>query len=504
MNADPSICRVGDRYYLVTSSNEYLPGLPVYTSTDLVSWRHLGDVITRDSQLDLSATVSSLGLFAPTIRHHDGVFFVLSTQVGVGHFVVTARDPAGPWSDPVWIAGSGWDPSIVFDEGRAWFHYSTGRAIRCVELDPATGARVGDEVELWRGTGGDAPEGPHLYRVRGWWYLVIAEGGTSAGHAVTVARSRDVLGPYEPHPRNPVLTHRGLDSPFQAIGHADLVQRPDGGWNAVVLGARPIGGHGYQLLGRETFLVEVHWDEDAWPAFGAGSRVPLLTGRAGTPFDTSHDESFDGPLALGWLSLRAEPTFVELGPPASGDGLRLHPSALTLDDIGTPSFLGRRMLAHTATAAVTVSVQGSTSAGLALRRDELHHYAVTVGGGRVVVHARVGDLRVEVASVAAPPDHLGTVTVQLRVNAVPDLGSNPLSGSGCFEFAWRIPDGVWTTLARLQSRYLSTEVAAGFTGVVIGMLATSVDEHAPAAVFRDWHSGETGIEIEAALPEGLA
>lgn len=498
MNADPSVCRVGEEFYLVTSSNEYLPGLPVYHSTDLVSWEHIGDVITRESQMDLSKAESSLGLFAPTIRYHDGVFFVLGTNVGAGHFVVTATDPAGPWGDPVWIDGPGWDPSIAFDDGRAWFHYSTGREIRCFELDVTTGSRIGGEVDLWRGTGGDAPEGPHLYLFCGWWYLVIAEGGTSAGHAVTIARSRQITGPYEPHPRNPVLTHRGLSSPFQGIGHADLVERSDGGWSAVVLGARPIGGHGHQLLGRETFLVDVEWGEDAWPVLGMDGRVPLTTGRTGVPFAITHDESFDGELALGWLSVRGVPRFAE-----AGDGLRLHPSTLSLDDVGIPSFLGRRMLSHTATCSVMVAVQDSTCAGLALRRDELHHYSMMLGRGRVVVTARIGDLFQEVASAPVLADGLGAVAAELRVRALPDLGSNPLSGSGFFEFDWRMPGGEWVTLSRLQSRYLSTELAGGFTGIIIGMLATSAKEDGAPAVFRHWHSGETGVALEALTPKGL-
>ncbi|GGF37775.1 glycoside hydrolase family 43 protein [Subtercola lobariae] len=573
---DPSICRVGDDYFLVTSTNEYLPGLPVYTSTDLVSWRQIGNVVTRDSQLDLSAAPSSLGLFAPTLRHHAGTFYLTSTLVGWGHFLMTAQSAAGPWSDPVRIAGSGWDPSLVFvpregavaarDDGashrashrashgvshgashgvshgdylagdgrgadagdRAFFHYSTGTSIRGFFIDLSTGEPLSDEVELWAGTGGNAPEGPHLYLVGGYWYLVIAEGGTSAGHAVTVARSTAIEGPYQPHPDNPVLTHRGLSSPIQSVGHADLVETPNGQWFAVVLGSRPLGGHGYQLLGRETFLVSVSWQGEAdarWPVFGTDKRVALTTGLAGTPVSSAFADDFvSGTLDPGWLFIRtAHPTFARVG---NGE-LALAPTAATLDDAGTPAFVGRRQSAHSYFAEVTVRLDDaaehddaaeSLEGGLVARRDERHHYRITIadrGAGSdappgadryaVEVITRIGDLTQVVAGAS-----VSSGAVRLKVQAVPNLETNPITGSGFFEFSYLVSDEAgWHMLATLDSRYLSTEVAAGFTGTVIGMYAhgarrTHDDAYAangmysgdggrastsPAAHFSGWRSG---------------
>ncbi|WP_172582250.1 glycoside hydrolase family 43 protein [Subtercola boreus] len=530
MHADPSICRVGDDYFLVTSTNEYLPGLPIYTSTDLVSWRQLGNVVTRDSQLDLTTAPSSLGLFAPALRHHDGTFYLTSTLVGSGHFLMTAEDAAGPWSDPVWIAGSGWDPSLVFVSShgsaagdRAFFHYSTGTSIRGFFVDLSTGTALSDEIELWVGTGGNAPEGPHLYRVGDFWYLVIAEGGTSAGHAVTVARSAALEGPYEAHPGNPVLTHRGLSSPIQAVGHADLVETSAGEWWAVVLGSRPLGGHGYQLLGRETFLVPVSWQgepDDQWPVFGTDKRVPLTTGFSGNPVSAAFADDFVADtLDPGWLFIRtAEPPFARVG-----DGeLVLTPTASTLDDPETPAFVGRRQSTHgffaqvevrlgglalelggsaveaEAGRAVTADLIAPAAAGLAARRDERHHYHILLvarGGTRYVeVIARIGDLSQQVGSAptAAP-------SVQLRIRAVPNRSTNPLEGSGLYEFAFReSARGEWRTLASLDSRYLSTEVAAGFTGTVIGMYAENGISRtngerasiSSAAHFSGWRSGD--------------
>ena len=241
---DPSICRVGADYYLVTSSFEYFPGIPISHSRDLVHWRQLGHVLARPSQLSLAGIASSQGIFAPTIREHDGTFYVVSTNVsGGGSFLVTARDPAGPWSDPIWIheAEFTMDPSLSFTpDGRAlYLRHGGGEhgGAYQAELDLATGRLLGEPQLLWRGTGGIWPEGPHLYAIDGRQYLLLAEGGTSTGHRVTIARSQSPYGPFEPDPDNPVLTHADRpEEPIQATGHADLVQTEAGDWWMVLLG----------------------------------------------------------------------------------------------------------------------------------------------------------------------------------------------------------------------------------------------------------------------------
>ena len=251
---DPSVCRVGDDFYLVTSTFEYLPGLPVLRSRDLATWEHVGDVVDRSGQLDYDGIRSSGGLFAPTLRHHDGTFWLVCTLVDPdddsrgGNFVMTATDPAGPWSDPVWLRDedgervAGIDPSIFFDDdGRVWLHgtrlapepewfHQTEVWVR--ELDPATCTLVGPEHVVWTGAvrGAVWAEGPHLYKVDGTYYLLASEGGTDFHHAVSVARASSVTGPYEGNKANPVLTHRHLGRGVDVVGvgHADLVEAPDG------------------------------------------------------------------------------------------------------------------------------------------------------------------------------------------------------------------------------------------------------------------------------------
>jgi xylan 1,4-beta-xylosidase len=488
---DPSIVRVGDTFHLVTSSNEYSPGLPVYTSTDLAEWTPAGAVLAADELLPLDGAPSSLGIFAPTIRHDGARFAVTSTLVGTGHFLTYADEIAGPWSTPIFLEGDGWDPSLVFEDDRAWLTWSTGHAIRCREIEPGTGATIGDEHELWRGTGGDAPEGPHLYHVGSWWYLVIAEGGTGLGHAITVARSRELTGPYEPHPGNPVLTHRGLGVDVQAIGHADLVQAGDGTWWAVLLGVRLSGGPGYQLLGRETFLVPVRW-RDGWPELGVDGRVPDVVRLPwavgeGSPstFRDALGERFTHDVDPGWRTLR------EPAPPwlsASDSGLALHGTPATLDDVAPVAFIGRRQEEHAWVVSATLAPAPQGAAGLAVRRDERHHYELVVidrEGPYAVVRARIGDLRQEFGGIRLPAG-----PVRLEVACVANAERDPVGSPGVYRFAAGAVGEDPDVVAELDARYLSTEVAGGFTGVVIGMYATGDGIAAGGpAVFSDWSSG---------------
>ncbi|MFT4109412.1 glycoside hydrolase family 43 protein, partial [Propionicimonas sp.] len=290
---DPSVCRVGDDYYLVTSTFEYFPGLPVFHSTDLTHWDPVGHVVDRRNQLDYAGIASSGGLFAPTIRHHDGRFWVVCTLVDQadpgrgGNFLMTASDPAGPWSDVVWLDADGIDPSLFFDDdGRAWLHgtrparrpeWHDQTEVWIRELDLVTLAPVGPEHVVWNGAmrGVVWAEGPHLYKVDGTYYLVAAEGGTEFHHSVCVARSDCLSGPYQGSRSNPVLTHRHLGRAAGVVGagHADLVQAADGSWWALLLAMRTYGGF-HHNLGRETFLVPVVW-EDGWPVFAPGAgRIP--------------------------------------------------------------------------------------------------------------------------------------------------------------------------------------------------------------------------------------
>ena len=244
---DPSICRVGEDYYLVTSSFEYFPGVPVFHSRDLVNWRQIGHCLTRKSQLDLDAAKSSGGIYAPTIRHHAGRFYMVTTDTtGRGNILVSADDPAGPWSEPISIRQGGIDPSLFFDaSGKVYFSsnclHGNRRGLQQSEIDIEMGELLSASKFLWEGTGGKYPEAPHLYLKDGWYYLLIAEGGTEFGHMITVARSRAAFGPFEPCPQNPILSHRSTSHSIQSTGHGDMIQDHLGGWWMVFSrGAAPL------------------------------------------------------------------------------------------------------------------------------------------------------------------------------------------------------------------------------------------------------------------------
>ena len=464
---DPSICRVGADYYLACSSFEYFPGVPVFHSRDLVHWTQLGNALDRPSQLRLPPdTPASGGIYAPTLRHHDGRFWLIVTNVNDGgNLLVTTTDPAGPWSDPVRLPGvAGIDPDLAWDDnGDCW---CTTAGIGQVRIDPYTGRTLGPPHRIWAGTpGAKAPEAPHLYRIGDHWYLLIAEGGTERGHAISIARGSTPTGPFEPCPANPILTHRGTDHPIQNTGHADLVQAPDGSWWMVLLGVRPQGGSpGWHVLGRETFLAPVRW-RDGWPVVGDLSLAPPTS-----PLPPQRYDFDASALQPQWLSPRDRPE-QHYGTKERPGWLTLHARSSSLDDPGIV-FLGRRQQ-HLSCRVRTLVDPSAGRGGLAIRLDEAHHYEIEAVPGGVKVLARIGPLRTTVAARAVPAGPLVLGIHVTTTAAVHDARTGPDTVSLGVEE----PDGAFTVLATLDGRYLSTEVAGGFTGRVIGMYAGAGTVH---------------------------
>ena len=297
---DPSICKVGDTFYLVNSSFEYFPGLPIHKSTDLINWELIGHGLHRESQasstVNLVDVQSNGGIHAPTIRYNKGVYYIISTNVyydaeknktDMVNFIITANNPAGPWSDPIHIEGApGIDPDLFFDDnGRVWYvgnqapenpSFDGEGEIWLQELDLNQFSLVGEKHLLWRGAcGGVWAEGPHMYKKDGKYYLIIAEGGTSFNHAVMVAMSENIEGPYISNPRNPILTSRHLsyDNWVNSTGHGDIVELDDGRYYMVILGIRNEINRGSNM-GRETFIAPLSWErepfewkenKDLWP-----------------------------------------------------------------------------------------------------------------------------------------------------------------------------------------------------------------------------------------------
>ena len=290
-NPDPSICRVGEDFYLVTSSFEFFPGVPIYHSKNLVNWELINYCLTDEEQLRLKGCGPSDGIYAPTLRYWDGVWFMTVTNISdKGNFIVHTRDIRGKWSAPGWVDQKGIDPSLYFErslrghgedgapmyEDRAYFCSNGGEegpGIYLCQVNPFTGERLSASRKISAGCGGKAPEAPHIYRIGEYYYLMMAEGGTEYGHGITMQRSRDIYGPYEACPYNPVLTHRDAGGdPIQAVGHGDLTEDQNGNWWVVCLGIRPLEGSMLHNLGRETFLAPVVW-QDSWPVIGNNGRI---------------------------------------------------------------------------------------------------------------------------------------------------------------------------------------------------------------------------------------
>ncbi|GAB2600476.1 glycoside hydrolase 43 family protein [Paractinoplanes abujensis] len=460
---DPSVCRVGEDYYLVCSSFEYFPGVPVFHSRDLVSWRQIGNVLDRPSQLPLPRdTEASGGIYAPTIRHHDGRFWVITTNTsGGGTFIVTAERPEGPWSEPAWIDLPGIDPDLAWgDDGSCWAAVAGTRIAR---IDPVAGKVLDGPFPAWAGTGLQYPEAPHLYRIDGWWYLLIAEGGTERGHTVAMARARTPLGPWEPAPGNPLVTHRSTDKPVQSTGHADLVRAPGGTWWMVLLATRPRGRTpAFHVLGRESFLARVQW-VDGWPQVGE------VGSPSGPPPAAERDDFDTGDLAPQWISPRWRPDDSWSLTERPGR-LTLHATGSTLDRPGC-TFVGRRQQHHDTRVSTRLD-PGTATAGLSVRLDEAHHYDLEVSAGVARVVARIGPLRQVVAEQPVPPGPID-LTVETRTDH---------AGQGPDMIAFRVAGG--PPLTELDGRYLSTEVATGFTGRVIGLYVTE------GTASFDWYAVE--------------
>lgn len=472
---DPSVCRVGQDYYLVTSSFEYFPGVPLFHSRDMVNWKQIGHCLTRDSQLPLQRTGSSAGIYAPTIRHHNGRFYMVTTNVrGGGNFYVWADDPAGPWSDPIWVDQKGIDPSLLFDDdGRVYFVSTESAAFPGVsgaiqsQIGIATGKLIGPPVHLWGGTGGQCPEAPHVFKRNGWYYLMLAEGGTEFGHMVTLARSRAAGGPYESCPFNPILSHRSIGSPLQSTGHADLLEDHQGRWWMVFLACRHVGYPKAHHIGRETCLAPATWTDDGWCVINGGRPVALEMQTDGIASQQCRCgcvlDDFDSPsLALAWNFRRnPDPTAWSLG--RSPGSLSLRCVAATLGDIAAPAFIGRRQqhLTCTVRTLVDFSPAGREEAGLNIVMNERHRCDLAIvqrDGRRVVLLRRcVGSLIVETALTAIPA---GPAVLQVRAEPA------------WYHFSVQVDGQPSIDLGKAETRHLSTELAGGFTGVYFGMYAT--------------------------------
>lgn len=500
---DPSIVRVKDDYYLVNSSFAFWPGIPVFHSKDLVNWQQIGNAIDRPNQLDFSNLGTSRGVFAPQISYHDGLFWIINTCVDCkGNFVITAKDPAGPWSDPVWLDIGGIDPSIFWDDdGSAWIvHndapegqplYNGHRAIWIQRFDPVAKKMVGPHTVIVNGGVDIAKkpvwiEGPHVYKVGGAYYLMCAEGGTSEDHSEVIFRSDKVDGPYTPYAGNPILTQRDLDPkralPVTSTGHADLVQTPAGDWHAVFLGTQPYEG-GLYNTGRQTFMLPVTWRKDAqgvsWPLIlPKGEPVPLLVDLPKTALPGGKPHYTGATKRVGyasakyeWLQVRTPgQPFLTVTGAGKSEKIALKALPEAIGDVKShPAFIGLRQRHVGMTFQTTLSFRpvndGDRAGIMALQNDDFYlFYGLARVKGQTVLEVSRRDGKGDpvdgqpVTYMTAPS---GPVTLRLDVDG------------GAAKFSFGSGRKARVLKENVDATNLSTAKAGGFVGTIVGLYAYS-------------------------------
>lgn len=482
---DPSVCTDGESYFLVNSSFSFYPGVPIFKSSDMVGWRQIGHVLERETQLSLSGGDVSAGIFAPAISYNEAnatFYMVTMNMTDYRVFYVKSQNPGEGWSDPLYQKRGGMDPSLFFDhDGRGYMVYTTrpsdgqkyegDMAICMNELDVEADTLLNESVQLARG--GVWLEGPHLYRHGDYYYLMCAEGGTGDNHKEVIFRSEDIRGPYEACPYNPILAQPsgGVgDFPVSSTGHADIIETTDGSWWAVFLACRPYEGDFYNT-GRETFLLPVGW-EDGWPMIlPQGDALPTVCSKEGLEAaadrptgNYSFSDSFEGgSLDMRWTRLRnPDPSRYRL----DGNGLCIDAGESTIYQKESPTAVFFRQAHCCFTSSVTLDfapVDGRDLAGMVLLQDETHNFVfgkTLVGDHEALVLSRSEGETEVLASVALDDGD----PITLRVEG----------DGGSYSFSYKTGGEDWVTLAAdVDATNLSTHVAGGFIGTMIGLYATT-------------------------------
>jgi xylan 1,4-beta-xylosidase len=524
---DPSICRVDRDYYLVNSTFSYYPGIPVFHSRDLVNWKLIGHVMDRPEQLNLDGLGVSEGVFAPAIRFHRGVFYVTCTLVGGGgNFIVTSNDPAGPWSNPVWIPQiNGIDPSMFFDKnGKSYIVYNSiapddkplydgHRTIRMYEFDADSLQVLAEELILVNG-GTDITqkpiwiEGPHIFHKDNYYFLIAAEGGTGDQHSEVVFRSKKIDGPYISYENNPILTQRHLnpkrDFPITSTGHADFIETPTGDWWAVFLGCRPYHPfeEGHYNTGRETFLAPVEW-QDGWPVINPNhervqyyypypihSSIEKSNIHYGGNFQFRDDFDTEK-LNPNWVFLRTpHQKWYDLNKRKGFLSMRLRPE--TCAESVNPSFLGRRQQHAQGFASTSIYFKPeheNEKAGLLVFQNENHFYYLckSLEGTEPLIQLyKSGDNQKDLITSQKLEDDQDKRELFLKIEAHGNV----------YSFFYGFDPYKWYLLKdKVDAKFLSTKVAGGFVGCMYALYATSTGISSSNLAYYDWF--EYGGDDEA-------
>ncbi len=492
---DPSVCRAGDKFYLVNSSFSFFPGVPLFESTDLVNWQQTGHVLDRESQLPLKGQNTSGGIFAPAISYNEKnkTFYMITTNVGAGNFFVKSKDPSKGWSDPIYLRQiNGIDPSFFFDkDGKGYIvhnapvdggaDYEGQRAIRLFEFDVKGDSIKGEHVQIVRGGThvNEKPiwiEGPHLFRNGRYYYLICAEGGTGEWHSEVVFRAKSPKGPWEEYSGNPILTQReGLPADradyVSSAGHADMVKDKNGQWWAVFLGCRPYDKNVLYNTGRDTYLLPVTW-KDGWPvilekgkaiaAVGEKPGLKHIDGLTNTG-NFAYTDRFDGQqLAMRWIFLRNPTAFYSL----SSKGLTIKAKPVNIYQRESPSAIFCRQQHENFECETQLDftpTKDNQLAGFALLQTETHNitFGKTLRGGKAVVELKRTNKGNREVIASAP---LTEGTLKLKI----------VGHGQYYDFLYAVGNAPYQVLAQgVDAALLSTHDSGGFIGACIGLYATS-------------------------------
>lgn len=491
-NPDPSILRVGKDYYIANSTFEWFPGVQIHHSRDLANWRLLTRPLDRQSQLDMLGNPDSGGIWAPCLTHADGLIYLIYTDVKYWkrdpykiayNYLVTAPNITGPWSEPVFLNSSGFDPSLFHDDdGRKWLlnmvwdhrkQHNRFAGILLQEFCPITQTLIGPIKQIFKGTDRGLVEGPHLYKRSGYYYLLTAEGGTEYSHAATLARSRKIDGPYEVHPQKHLVSSWGHpQAPLQKAGHGSLVETQHGEWYLAHLCGRPIDGK-HCTLGRETALQKCVWNDDGWLELDRGGMVPVIdtAGPIGIPpapfADTEWHGRFDSavldinfqslrqPIAEHWLSLTERPGFLRL---------KGHEPTVSLF---RQSLIARRVQSFDVTVETSVDFQPTTfqqMAGLIAYYDTENHFYLRLSHDEILgrtlnIIATNAAASCEVLAEDVPVPATGEIKLRLTLKGA------------ALNFEYSLPGGIWNPVGpTLDGAVLSDDYShLGFTGAFVGL-----------------------------------
>ncbi|OBR14615.1 Xylosidase/arabinosidase [Colletotrichum higginsianum IMI 349063] len=506
---DPSVVLVDGVFFLVTSSFHVFPGLPIYASTDLQEWKHIGNAINRKEQLSLEQAttavmpldtgnimVASAGLFAPTIRHHDGRFYIVCTNTAheggsfaTNNFYISTTDIwSGKWSDPIYFPFNGIDPSLFFDDdGRVYVQgcWAISRmeqpscTIKQFEINIETGEPLSETREIWGGHARYDTEGPHIYKRGGYYYLLVAEGGTFEHHLLSIGRSRDIWGPYESCAANPIMTADGKpDEYVQNVGHGELFQDQGGAWWAAVLGVRNEDGH--PPLGRETFLTAVDWPDGGWPTIAQPKMEFCRSSGVTGPGDVTTIPR--SPAGVDHVYIR-NPQLDNYELRGEGDErlyvLRAAQSNLSSPS-GTSTFIGKRQRHIEASASVVLDLSSVAAdkpvvAGLALYKDALRHVSLSYDFTSSRLTFEVVTTSKDKSHILSYPVRRSSQTLSLRTQTT----------AAEYKFSYQEEGGQWTVAGSVR---VSDLVEREMTGPVFGLYAHALEDEGvgQGVVFRNF------------------